>query len=127
MLIILVGLSILRCLFDVRVSCGDLLVVVSAVTAIVPGYKSKTTVISLEESGTNVDFILDPEVNTRGTLLRSACDCSWDSMNIIWRTPLEVYLLLIVITVFLLFLCKRKTFNRLKQRQFVGSKRTVVV
>ncbi|KAK9943753.1 hypothetical protein M0R45_009351 [Rubus argutus] len=97
------------------------------VTAIVPGYKSKTTVISLEESGTNVDFILDPEVNTRGTLLRSACDCNWDSMNIIWRTPLEVYLLLIVITVFLLFLCKRKTFNRLKQRQFVGSKRTVVV
>ncbi|XP_062019626.1 carboxypeptidase SOL1 isoform X1 [Rosa rugosa] len=97
------------------------------VTAIVPGYKSKTTVIWLEESGTNVDFILDPEVDRRGTLVRSACKCSWDSMNIIWGTPLEVYLLLIVIAGFLLFLYRRRTFSRLKQRQLAGSKRPVVV
>lgn len=100
---------------------------VCAVTAIVRGYKSKTTVIWLEESGTNVDFILDPEVDRRGTLVRSACKCSWDSMNIIWGTPLEVYLLLIVIAGFLLFLYRRRTFSRLKQRQLAGSKRPVVV
>lgn len=38
-----------------------------AVTAAVPGYKSKTTWIWLEEAGTtNGDFDLDPEVNPRG-------------------------------------------------------------
>lgn len=94
----------------------DSLVVVCAVTAIVPGYKSKTTVISLEESGTNVDFIFDPEVDRR-----------WDSMSIIWGPRLEVYLLMIVVAVFLLFLCRRRTISRLKQRQLAGLKRPVVV
>ncbi|KAL6213880.1 hypothetical protein ACLB2K_013319 [Fragaria x ananassa] len=86
------------------------------VTAIVPGYKSKTTVISLEESGTNVDFIFDPEVDRR-----------WDSMSIIWGPRLEVYLLIIVVAGFLLFLCRRRTISRLKQRQLAGLKRPVVV
>nr|XP_028965222.1 carboxypeptidase SOL1-like [Malus domestica] len=54
------------------------------VTATVPGYKSKTTCIWLEEAGTtNGDFVLDPEVNPRGIQLQSACDCSWESMSII--------------------------------------------
>ncbi|RXI00228.1 hypothetical protein DVH24_037776 [Malus domestica] len=97
------------------------------VTATAPGYKSKTTCIWLEEAGaTNVDFVLDPEVNTRGIQVRSACDCSWGSMSIIWGTPFEVYLLLIVIVGFLLFLYKRRTFSRLKQRQLVGPKRPIV-
>ncbi|KAM1030314.1 hypothetical protein TB1_033530 [Malus domestica] len=97
------------------------------VTATAPGYKSKTTCIWLEEAGTtNVDFVLDPEVNTRGIQVRSACDCSWGSMTIIWGTPFEVYLLLIVIAGFLLFLYKRRTFSRLKQRQLLGPKRPIV-
>ncbi|CAL9020421.1 unnamed protein product [Prunus brigantina] len=97
------------------------------VTATAPGYKSKTTGIWLDKAGTNVDFVLDPNVNRRGIPLRSACECRWGTRSVIWDNHLEVYLLLIVIVGFLLFLCKRRTYRRLKQRQLAGPKRPVVV
>ncbi|KAI5312525.1 hypothetical protein L3X38_041698 [Prunus dulcis] len=97
------------------------------VTASAPGYKSKTTGIWLDKGGTNVDFVLDPNVNLRGIPLRSAFECRWGTRSVIWDTHLEVYLLLIVIVGFLLFLCKRRTYSRLKQRQLAGPKRPVVV
>ena len=87
---------------------------VCAVTAIVPGYKSKTTVIWLKESATNVNFELDPEVFD-----------IWD-MNIIWGTRLEVYLLMIVVAGFLMLL-SRRTIRRLQQRQLSRLKRPVEV
>ncbi|CAK7346734.1 unnamed protein product [Dovyalis caffra] len=61
------------------------------VMATVPGYKPKTTRISLGEAAMNLDFILDPEVTTKGSL-RSINDCSCESkcgFEIFWRVHLE--------------------------------------
>lgn len=93
-----------------------------AVMATVPGYKSKATHIWLEkEEATNVDFILDPEVSSDGTLLRSICDCGRKSrllsIGYFWGTHFEVYLVLIVVLAFLCFLLTRRIkSNLLKQR-----------
>ncbi|TYI29177.1 carboxypeptidase SOL1 isoform X4 [Gossypium hirsutum] len=92
------------------------------VMATVPGYKSKATHIWLEkEEATNVDFILDPEVSSDGTLLRSICDCGRKSrllsIGYFWGTHFEVYLVLIVVLAFLCFLLTRRIkSNLLKQR-----------
>ncbi|TYJ36173.1 hypothetical protein E1A91_A05G290300v1 [Gossypium mustelinum] len=92
------------------------------VMATVPGYKSKATRIWLEkEEATNVDFILDPEVSSDGTLLRSICDCGRKSrllsIGYFWGTHFEVYLVLIVVLAFLCFLLTRRIkSNLLKQR-----------
>ncbi|XP_057974501.1 carboxypeptidase SOL1 isoform X2 [Malania oleifera] len=91
------------------------------VMASLPGYKSKTTRILLEEEGTTVDFVLDPEVMLKG-LLRSPCDCYCNN----GRLYLEISLVLIIILAFLCFLLKRKAMaNVLKQRPVIigGSKR----
>lgn len=124
-IVILLWLPILRWLFDAQFFFWFYWL--RAVTATAPGYKSKTTGIWLDKAGTNVDFVLDPNVNRRGIPLRSACECRWGTRSVIWDNHLEVYLLLIVIVGFLLFLCKRRTYRRLKQRQLAGPKRPVVV
>ncbi|KAI5312496.1 hypothetical protein L3X38_041669 [Prunus dulcis] len=61
------------------------------VTATAPGYKSKTTGIWLDKAGTNVDFVLDPNVNRGGIPLRSACECRWGTRSVIWDTYLEAF------------------------------------
>lgn len=50
----------------------------SVVMATAPGYKPKTTHISLGEAAMDLDFILDPEVTTKGNL-PSINDCSCES------------------------------------------------
>ncbi|KAK9270197.1 hypothetical protein L1049_025773 [Liquidambar formosana] len=104
------------------------------VMATLPGYKSKTTCISLEEKAMTLDFVLDPEVRPKGNLLQSVCDCSCDGkskhelVEFFGRTYLEIFLVLIVILAFLCFLLKRRVlFNHLKHRQSVGPKRSGVV
>ncbi|KAK1553634.1 hypothetical protein Q3G72_001381 [Acer saccharum] len=47
------------------------------VMATMPGYKSKSTVIWLEEGAITVDFILDPGGTPKGNLLRNICDCDY--------------------------------------------------
>ncbi|KAI5312489.1 hypothetical protein L3X38_041662 [Prunus dulcis] len=44
------------------------------VTATAPGYKSKTTGIWLDKASTNVDFVLNPNVNGRGIPLHVNAD-----------------------------------------------------
>jgi carboxypeptidase D len=61
--------------------------------ATMPGYKPKTTRISLEEAAMTLDFILDPEVTTKGSL-RSINDCRCESkcgLEVFWRMHSEVY------------------------------------
>ncbi|KAJ9675512.1 hypothetical protein PVL29_024439 [Vitis rotundifolia] len=103
------------------------------VVATMPGYKSKTTSIKLEEV-TTVDFLLDPEVLPRGNLLRSLCDCncerkgSLELVEFVGVSHLEVSLILIVILLFLCFLLRRKLiYNLVRQRHLTGPKRSVVV
>ena len=96
---------------------------VLAVMAAVPGYKSKATNICLEGGAMTVDFILDPEVTSEGTLLRSICDCNCGgksrllSVEYFWGIHFEVYLVLIVVLAFLCFLLTRRIkFNLLKHQ-----------
>ncbi|KAG6776234.1 hypothetical protein POTOM_019740 [Populus tomentosa] len=57
------------------------------VMASMPGYKPKTTRISLEEAAMTLDFILDPEVTSKGSL-RSINDCRKLKVNILNRRQL---------------------------------------
>ncbi|KAB5568459.1 hypothetical protein DKX38_002252 [Salix brachista] len=94
----------------------------------VPGYKPKTTCISLGEAAMDLDFILDPEGTTKGNLgSMNACSCeSMCRLEIFWRVHSEVYFILIVVSVFLCFLLKRRMrFNILNHRQ--SPKRSVQV
>lgn len=101
------------------------------VTAIMPGYKSKSTHILLDEEAMTVDFVLDPEVRPKGNVVRSCCDCNRDRKSRLemvgsfGRAYWEVSLLLIVILAFLCFLMKRRMiYNVLRLKQ---PKRSVVV
>ena len=101
--------------------------------ATVPGYRSKTTNIWLEEAAMTVDFVLDPEVTPKGNLLRSACECNcgrlsrYEFVDFFQRAHLEVYAVLIVVLGFLCFLFQRRIrYNLTKQRQS-WSKRPVAL
>ncbi|XP_024022850.1 carboxypeptidase SOL1 isoform X2 [Morus notabilis] len=103
------------------------------VMATVPGYRSKTTHIWLEEAATTVDFILDPVVTPKGNLLQSACECNCGSLSrygfvdFFQGGHFEVYAILIVALGFLCFLFQRRIKHNLsKQRQY-GPKRPVAV
>lgn len=102
--------------------------IVDAVTATVPGYRSKSTPIWLEGEAATVDFVLDPE---NDLLVRSACECDCGSfsnnyfVDYLQGAHFEVYLILIGIIGFLCFLFQRRfKYNLLKQR---GSRRHVVI
>ncbi|KAK9748727.1 hypothetical protein RND81_02G076100 [Saponaria officinalis] len=103
------------------------------VKASMPGYKSKSTTIMLEEV-TTVDFILEPEANRVNKALETVCDCtgstktSLEVVDILAHPQLEVSLVVIVTLVFLLLLLTRKLcLNLPKQRQPAVSKRPSIV
>ncbi|CAN1235223.1 Carboxypeptidase SOL1 [Linum perenne] len=80
------------------------------VIANVPGYKTKSTTISLGEAATTADFILDPEVTTEHYLQRTygGCDCgsSKFSLDMFWTLHLEVYVVIIILVLW--FLLRRR-------------------
>ncbi|XP_020535523.1 carboxypeptidase SOL1 isoform X2 [Jatropha curcas] len=90
------------------------------VVASMPGYKSKSTCISLGEAAMTLDFILDPEVATKENLL-SIYECSCDGkggLGTFWGFHLEFYTILTIILVFLcLLLMRRMKINFLNHRQ----------
>lgn len=103
------------------------------VVATMPGYKSKTTSIKLEDV-TTVDFVLDPEVLPEGNLLQRLCDCncekkgSLELVEFVGVSHLEVSLILVVVLVFLCFLFRRKVlYNLVRQRHLTWPKRSVMV
>jgi len=102
--------------------------------ATMPGYKSKNTTIWLDDGPVTLDFVLDPEVSVKGSVLQNACDCDCNSkstqefVQFLWGAHLEVFFILIVILGFLLLLFKRRTKVKFPtSRPLAGSKRTVEV
>lgn len=87
-----------------------------------PGYKLKTTTITLEEA-TTVDFILDPDVTGEGSSVRSACDCNCDGKNSYefrW-VHLGISAILIVILALLCLLLRRRAISHVfKHRLSLG-------
>lgn len=98
--------------------------------ATVPGYRSKTTNIWLEESAMTVDFILDPEVTLEGNLVRSACECNCGSLSryefdFFQGAHFEVYAILILVLGVLCFLFQRRIKYNLSKQRHLGPKRPV--
>ncbi|XP_074280319.1 carboxypeptidase SOL1 isoform X2 [Silene latifolia] len=103
------------------------------VKASMPGYKSKSTAVMLENV-TTLDFILDPEAGRVSKVLETACDCTGTTksnlevVDILAHPQLEVSLLVVVTLAFLLLLLTRKfCLNPPKQRQLPVSKRPIIV
>jgi len=99
-----------------------------------PGYKSKNTTIWLDEGPVTLDFVLDPEVSVKGSVLRNIydCDCNGESkqefVQFLWGTHLEVFFVVIVVLGFLLLLFQRRQKVKFStSRQSAGAKRTVEV
>lgn len=91
-----------------------------------PGYKSKSTHVTLEVEGANtVDFILDPLITVNnGVLSSTCCDCSsfiTSSLKFIPEQNWVFYLVIMFILLFLCFLMKRKVIlNNLNQKHMLG-------
>lgn len=92
-----------------------------------PGYKSKSTSIWLDEGPMTVDFILEPEVAVKGTILQNVYDCNCisksrlDFVEFFGGAHLEIYFVLILILGFLCLLLRRFRVNS------AGAKRRAVV
>ncbi|GAB2270446.1 suppressor of los1-1 [Dionaea muscipula] len=103
------------------------------VTASAQGYRSRSTLIFLEEEDANmVDFILDPETSNHVEVQRVGCDCSsnmssFEVMDIFVKPHLEVSLLVIVALLFFCFFLRKVNLDIRKRRQISGSKRPNVV
>ncbi|KAK7279787.1 hypothetical protein RJT34_24845 [Clitoria ternatea] len=102
------------------------------VVASMPGFKSKNISIWLDDGPVTLDFVLDPEISVKGSVLQNVYDCNCNSKNklefaqFLWGTHLEVYFVFIVILGFLCFLFQRRVKGKFSTRS-VGAKRSVVV
>ncbi|XP_052730394.1 carboxypeptidase SOL1 isoform X5 [Vigna angularis] len=104
------------------------------VVATMIGYKSKNTTIWLDDGPVTLDFVLDPEVSIKESVLQNVYDCDCNSkstqefVQFLWGAHLEVFFILIVILGFLLFLFRRRAKIKVPtSRQLSGSKKTVEV
>lgn len=95
------------------------------VTAMMPGYKSRSTTITLREEPVTLDFILEPDT----PFLPNQCTKS--SLNILELIPkshLPISLILLVVLGFLFFLMKRKLIiNHFKGRKSLPQRRVSAV
>ncbi|KAK3009558.1 hypothetical protein RJ639_013535 [Escallonia herrerae] len=103
------------------------------VRASMPGHKPKSTVILLGEEAMTLDFVLDPEITDKESLLRSGCFRGFDSesrfnfVDFLKGPYLGVSLVLIFVLAFLWALVRRKlSLNHFKHRQSVAPKRSGV-
>lgn len=99
-----------------------------------PGYKSKSTSIWLDEGAVTLDFVLNPEFSVKGSLLQNVYECNCDSksklefVQFLWGSHLEVFFFFIVIIGFLFLLFRRRIKGKISTtRQSTGAKRSVVV
>ncbi|KAJ7974007.1 Carboxypeptidase SOL1 [Quillaja saponaria] len=99
------------------------------VVATMPGYKSKTTCIRLDEGLTTVDFVLDPEVTVKGNVHECNCGSNnrLDLVKFLSGGHWEVYFTVIVALGFLLLLVQRTKLNLSKHSRSVVPKRPAVV
>ncbi|CAI8604313.1 unnamed protein product [Vicia faba] len=99
------------------------------VVATMPGYKSRNTTIWLDEGAMTLDFVLDPEVSMKGSILQNVYDCNCDSksklefVEFLWGSHLEVFFVFFVILGFLCLLFQK----RKKVKYSTTKQRTVVV
>ncbi|KAL5703590.1 metallocarboxypeptidase D [Ranunculus cassubicifolius] len=105
------------------------------VIATIPGYKSKTTHILLDDEATSVDFILDSEqdqLNSSGCV----CNCAnninkLDVFEFAGQTNAEIYVVVVlalIILTFLFVMFRKNMLPRiLKQRNTAIPKRSIVV
>lgn len=100
-----------------------------------PGYKPKNTTIWLDEGPVTLDFVLDPVVSVKASVLQNVPDCNCNSTSkqefaqFLWGTHLEFYFVFIAILgfLFLLLLRRRAKVKFSTSRQLGGAKRTVEV
>ncbi|XP_019442038.1 PREDICTED: carboxypeptidase SOL1-like isoform X1 [Lupinus angustifolius] len=98
------------------------------VVATMPGYKSKNTTIWLDDGPMTLDFVLDPEVSVKGSVLQNVYGCNCNSkcrqefVQFLWGAHMELYFGFILILGFLCLLFQRRV--RAKSSR---AKRTVVV
>ncbi|XP_020223688.1 carboxypeptidase SOL1 isoform X1 [Cajanus cajan] len=100
------------------------------VVATMPGYKSKNTTIWLDEGPVTLDFVLDPEVSHKWSVLQNVydCNCKQEFVQFLGGAHLEVYFVLIVVLGFLFLLFQRRAKVKCSpSRQLTGPKRTVEV
>ncbi|KAL2324664.1 hypothetical protein Fmac_023722 [Flemingia macrophylla] len=104
------------------------------VVATMPGYKSKNTTIWLDEGPVTLDFVLDPEISVKWSVLQNvyACNCNGKSkqefVQFLGGAHLEVYFALIVILGFLFLLLQRRAKVKCStSRHLPVAKRTVEV
>lgn len=94
----------------------------AAVIASMPGYKSKSTTIWMDEKAISLDFILEPDITTGENTLGSICDCYDGKSKLLMVEYLagfhfEVYFILVLILAFLcLILMRRMKHNIVKLR-----------
>ncbi|CAL0316050.1 unnamed protein product [Lupinus luteus] len=98
------------------------------VVATMPGYKSKNTTIWLDDGPMTLDFVLDPEVSVKGSVLQNVYDCNCNSkcrqefVQFLWGAHLELYFGFILILGLLCILFQRRV-----KAKSSRAKRTVVV
>lgn len=104
------------------------------VSVSLPGYRTRTTPILLQDKDVSLDFILEPEdggAERRAQIGDYFCDCEGKNLKmvgILKRTNLGVYFAIVAILLFLLLLLKRKPVLRfLKQKHSPSPRRLVVV
>lgn len=108
-----------------------------AVTAIIPGYKPKTTHVLLDDDHASADFVLDTEGNQQdGIQTLGGCICNCDNVSKLdlfefgQQTNVEilfVVLIALVILTFLLVMFKRKMLHKLlNQRHSATQKRPIL-
>lgn len=104
------------------------------VSVSLPGYRTRTTPILLQDKDVSLDFILEPEdgeADRRTQIGDYFCDCEGKNLKmvgILKRTNLGVYFAIVAILLFLLLLLKRKPVLRfLKQKHSPSPRRLVVV
>ncbi|CAJ1976895.1 unnamed protein product [Sphenostylis stenocarpa] len=102
------------------------------VVATMPGFKSKNTTIWLDDGPVTLDFVLDPVVSVKGSVLQNIydCDCysksTQDFVRFLWGAHFEGFFILIVILGFLLLLFQRRAKVKFStSRPLAGSKRTI--
>lgn len=100
------------------------------VTAMMPGYKTRSTTIIMTEKPVTLDFVLEPDITRADSFLPSRCNnrSNLHILEVISNPHLQISLTLVLILAFLCFLMKRKAIvNHFKVRKTIGQRRVSAV
>ncbi|GJW86638.1 carboxypeptidase SOL1 [Tanacetum coccineum] len=100
------------------------------VTAMMPGYKTRSTTIIMRDEPMTLDFVLEPDMTRADSFLPSRCNnrSNLNIVEVISNPHLQISLTLVLILGFLFFLMKRKAIvNHFKVRKSIGQRRVSAV